>query len=394
MWKNRVACILFTAVLAVLLFFYYKPLFAGALCLMVLVVILMTVCTHVDAGHINPLVHVRMGGRKGRDLAVVIEIRNSKKLLAARNVCLNLNVYNCMFDMRETYQLNCVLGNGKNKFEMKIPMQQCGKLRIHCENAWVCDMLGMIRWHIKPFEDAYTVIYPKPVNMALEMSKNITGSAIEGGMVQNRKGNDSSEMYDIREYTPGDDIRAIHWKLSSKTDELILRQASNPAHYDVALLPDFGLDVSDQNSEAIVSEAELSMAADVCAQIAEKLIENHTSFCMLIPTKQGLESFEVRSTGDLERMLAQWLCFRIQEKSGAGLQYFQTNHMEQSFSRLMIVSAGRYKEALNGLDRRIGISLIHIVSDIKKQQVELAGNCEITELPLVQDSMETCRIVY
>lgn len=385
MWKNRVVCILFTAVLAVLLFFYYKPFFAGALGLMICVVILIAVCMQADSKRLMPVIKVRAGGRKGKTLSVMIDIKSSKKFLAARNVWLTLNIYNYMFDIEDTYQINCVLGNGKNQFKMDIPAEYCGKLRLHCDSAYVCDLLGLIRRRIRPFEDAYTMIYPKQMSIELEVSRNVAGSAIDGSMLQNRKGNDSSEMYDIREYIPGDDIRAIHWKLSSKTDELILRQASNPAHYDVALLPDFGLEQM---------PGELGVAADVCAQIASELVSNHTSFCMLMPTKDGLESFEVRSTGDLERMLTQWLSFRIQEKSGAGLQYFQTNHMELSFSRLMIVSAGRYKESLNGLDRQLGVSLIHIVSDISKQQMMLSGNCEITEIPLNQDIEETCRIIY
>lgn len=47
-------------------------------------------------------------------------------------------------------------------------------------------------------------------------------------------------MFDIRSYAPGDDIRSIHWKLSGKTDELIVRQASDRTHYDLVILPDFG----------------------------------------------------------------------------------------------------------------------------------------------------------
>lgn len=41
-------------------------------------------------------------------------------------------------------------------------------------------------------------------------------------------GEDRSEVYQLREYRPGDDIRQIHWKLSSKLDELILKEASQP----------------------------------------------------------------------------------------------------------------------------------------------------------------------
>lgn len=46
---------------------------------------------------------------------------------------------------------------------------------------------------------------------------------LDEGMMQNRKGNDPSEIFDIKDYTPGDDLRFVHWKLSGKADHLIMR---------------------------------------------------------------------------------------------------------------------------------------------------------------------------
>ena len=87
-------------------------------------------------------------------------------------------------------------------------------------------------------------------------------------MMQNRKGNDLSEIYDIREYVPGDDIRSIHWKLSSKTENLILREASDPSHYNVVLLPDFGQDfMKEEQSENVINAA-----VAVGASIGQRLI--------------------------------------------------------------------------------------------------------------------------
>lgn len=42
--------------------------------------------------------------------------------------------------------------------------------------------------------------------------------------VNRHSGNDNTEISDIRNYAPGDSLRAIHWKLSSKTEELLVRQ--------------------------------------------------------------------------------------------------------------------------------------------------------------------------
>ncbi|MBM6695174.1 DUF58 domain-containing protein, partial [Pseudoflavonifractor capillosus] len=38
------------------------------------------------------------------------------------------------------------------------------------------------------------------------------------------RGTPSMEDYDLREYRPGDPLRSIHWKLSSKHDSLVVRE--------------------------------------------------------------------------------------------------------------------------------------------------------------------------
>ena len=43
-----------------------------------------------------------------------------------------------------------------------------------------------------------------------------------------RAGADPGETFDIREYRPGDPIRQIHWKLSSKTETMMLRELGAP----------------------------------------------------------------------------------------------------------------------------------------------------------------------
>ncbi len=48
-----------------------------------------------------------------------------------------------------------------------------------------------------------------------------------------------SETFDIREYRPPTPA-SIHWKLSSKMDKLMVREASHPSNYDVFVLVDLG----------------------------------------------------------------------------------------------------------------------------------------------------------
>lgn len=127
--------------------------------------------------------------------------------------------------------------------------------------------------------------------MELVLSRETVGAAQTEGLMQNRRSSDPSEIFDIRDYVPGDDIRTVHWKLSAKTGSLIVRQASDPSHYDAALLPDLGLR---QQGETRPTAKELVRAVSVTVALGEGLLRQGTAFCMVIPIPQGLELHEVR----------------------------------------------------------------------------------------------------
>ena len=48
-------------------------------------------------------------------------------------------------------------------------------------------------------------------------------------------GNDFSEIYSLRGYEPGDDIKRIHWKLTEKTNEVLVREGSRTQEDEVLL---------------------------------------------------------------------------------------------------------------------------------------------------------------
>ncbi len=52
------------------------------------------------------------------------------------------------------------------------------------------------------------------------------------------KGNDFSEVTDVREYRPGDRLKDIHWKLSAKKQDLMVKERANVAQSQVILLLD------------------------------------------------------------------------------------------------------------------------------------------------------------
>lgn len=190
------------------------------------------------------------------------------------------------------------------------------------------------------------------------LSQASAGTPQPEGKMQNRKGNDPSEMFDLREYVTGDDVRSIHWKLSGKTDTLILRQASAPSLYNIVLLMDFGIE---KNGEPTPLE-ELNAAAAVAAAVGTQLVQQHITFSAAVPTRNGLEIYEVRTQKDFQQMLMHWMCFPLQQTEGAGMRYFLTQQMDRQYARLVLLTAGQYTASLKPLEGRIGTTVISAVS--------------------------------
>ena len=78
-------------------------------------------------------------------------------------------------------------------------------------------------------------------------------------------GDDPSETFALREYLSGDRIKNIHWKLSEKTDHLMVRQLGLPVNNSILLVLDNSAGTAPSASEReALGEAVVSVSAALC----------------------------------------------------------------------------------------------------------------------------------
>ena len=234
------------------------------------------------------------------DILDMLRIEAGKVEVESRNDMFGVSVHkHLLFDLADDQQ----------EYTIGVPLVWCGKVTFRCISVQVRDMFGLFSSKAKPFTEICTVVYPHQVRVSTELSSATIGATRNDGVMQNRKGSDASEMFDIRDYVPGDDIRTIHWKLSGKTDELIVRQASDPPHYNIALLPDFGR----SHLAGPKAQQELNAAVAIASSIAGQLIRRGVPFCTVVPTKHGVERFEKCTERDCHELLTRGISFPVQK---------------------------------------------------------------------------------
>ena len=387
--KRYIGAGLMALALLVLLFAFSAAYAALLLVFLAGLSALLTLLLHRDARHISLELHTDAAGQVGKELTLTLNRKQTGRMLAVGSASVELEVKHIMFGQSQRRTIRFPLRDGDDSVQLSLTPGLCGEVQFQCISVSLWDLLGLFHTPGPQFEAVRTVVYPQPVQLELTLSQTAVGTRDTEGLMQNRPGSDPSEVYDLREYVPGDDIRSIHWKLSCKTDTLILRQPSNPSRYDVALMPDIG----QYQAHTPASLPEWNGAAALTIAMGEQLLEQGTPFCFVMPTKRGLELFEVRDRRELSQLLPRWMSMEVPKQSGVGLQLFLHGQMEHHFTRLLIISAGKYTQQISSLGGRIGITAVSTDEQAAAPVHLSAGTaCESVTVPAVQEKDHPYRI--
>ena len=119
---------------------------------------------------------------------------------------------------------------------LEIPLSTalCGQLRCRVTRVECRDLLGLIRIRRAVPQDLSCTVLPPAV--APKSAPDLDAALDTAPILRPKYGGGYSEEHDLREYRPGDAGNSIHWKLSSKTDKLIVREALERENQDIYLV--------------------------------------------------------------------------------------------------------------------------------------------------------------
>lgn len=150
----------------------------------------------------------------------------------------------------------------KKTFQFKAVAKYRGEYEIGIKSIEFEDYLGIFKLTHKPKSSKVIKVYPRIVELSDVKLKPMLLS--ESHSVPNSLSENANTTSDIREYMYGDSIKRIHWKLSSKTDKLLVRKFDATSKANTALILDLtklnhspidNLSIEDALIECVVSFA-------------------------------------------------------------------------------------------------------------------------------------------
>lgn len=123
---------------------------------------------------------------------------------------------------------------GSGVHSIPLPTDSCGIVRCRADRLVCRDLLGFISLRRRIDLDMTCAVLPEPE--APETMPDIEAAMSAGVVLKPKHGGGYSEEHELRPYRPGDAVNSIHWKLSSKTDNIIVREPLVNANTKVYLV--------------------------------------------------------------------------------------------------------------------------------------------------------------
>ena len=112
-----------------------------------------------------------------------------------------------------------------------------GKYEFELRKVRVYDWAGIFYFSKKIRKINYVEVNPDHYAVIVNVSNQFRNYMGEGEEHDNTQGgSDVSEIFDVREYQEGDRLQNIHWKLSARTDRLMVKIHSLPKTCNIAVI--------------------------------------------------------------------------------------------------------------------------------------------------------------
>lgn len=160
-----------------------------------------------------------------------------------------------------------VESRGTKVQEYILNVDYCGRMSVCLECLWIYDLLGIFGTRVRLRDAAAIGIMPAFELIPLEVSRGtreFLADAEEHSM--EKGGDDPAETYRIRKYRPMDSVHDIHWKLTAKEGELMVKERGFPLGCVVLLWLDF----PENGMSAEGFDRMLENAASICMTLTEE----------------------------------------------------------------------------------------------------------------------------
>ena len=330
-----------------------------------------------DRNRLSLVCHFPSISHSKKETKAKITIQQPRLLLASGFIEFDLVCHYVLYQQDETKHIHLTFNTTNQDQELILDSLLCGECTYDFENVYLYDLFGLTRLRLQKPKTKRMLFYPTLFDIHIEEEQK-NRNIFDGDLTfQQQKGNDLTEIFDLCLYQPGDDIRSIHWKLSSKLDQEILKEGTRLFGYQTLVLFDYSC--LENDSLEMLNES-------VCfaSSLVNKLVYHKDDYCVGFISNQKLEYLPVSSIQEFQRMLDKWMSTPLPSKKNQSLDYFLIDQVKDQFSYIIYVTNNEFSEKLDLIANRHSVLAIAIRDQDSEIRMSEKGSIQFIEIPYDQ----------
>lgn len=282
-------------------------------------------------------------------------------------------------------------GRSKQQFGITIKGQYCGSIVVMLKSYRIYDYLRLTSRKKTLKQSVYISVLPELHEIPVgEGHQSNTYGIVSDFYSKVKSGDDPSEVFDIRDYKEGDKLQRIHWKLSSKRSEWVVKEFSEPIYITHLIMIEFF------TKESLKSQNRVPLTAaliEVSMSISYSLLLHGIIHYIgwYNPLNDTIEKKLVHNEEDLIMMMEILLDVPLYEEHKYLLNYFNGNQELEQFSYIYYISSNiteEVKKTLIEANQRAKKKMVHVVDEKEK----VKNN--ILPFDKEQEILESSEILY
>ncbi|MBQ3088231.1 MAG: DUF58 domain-containing protein [Clostridia bacterium] len=203
------------------------------------------------------------------------------------------------------------LTNQTSSFD--ISSNHVGVVKVDLHNIYMHDYFRLFRFKFKINQSYEITFLPELHPLTMDIRPNTLLGVDSDVFSKSKKGDDPSEVFAIRDYIGGDKLNRIHWKLSSKQDNLMVKDYSLPINNSISIIPELASPSSENLLKDI--DAVIETAFNLSNFLCEAEIIHH--ICWYDPKSTRFFDEEIKDTDDMFAALGLMLSCGIDSEGGS-----------------------------------------------------------------------------
>lgn len=335
MKKNRVI-VLVTFILGLIMYLLVDTYMGTFIVLSIILYIAMSFMTVKSfAGNIQINFMLRQYSLKNKETEFTVKISSLGKM-PIPGVKIIINAKNMLTgENAEIIRELSIIPKGRETINLNFISPNCGCIEMSVKEIVITDPMKIFIKEKSSSETAKCFIVPKIDQIIWPDNEDYVYDMESFRYSYTHSGDDPSETFDIKEYNPGDSCRSIHWKLSAKTQEIMVREPALPINSSLMILDDKTfLSGQDFSAEVISSHTELFLKLSYTALL--KGIRHSAGWFNC--RTQTFEIFAISTADDVYRMVPALLYAPFYEDYYSSADRYIMSDCEKNYGSYIYVS--------------------------------------------------------